>query len=459
MIAIAFHSGNSKIKWSVSLLFILCETILLYAVPRSNFIATYSLFLVLFALYLYILKKENFFSLSTCIWLAVGLRVIAIFCLPVLSDDYFRFIWDGKMCLASINPFRYTPQEYLVLHKPDQYLQYLYTNMNSVEYHTIYPPVMQYIFSFSVWLFPSNAYGSMVVMKIFIFLSECITMRVLYLFAKSKEIPVRNILWYILNPLIIIELTGNVHFDAVMLCFLVSCLYLLHKKAYLLSAICWALAISTKLIPLVLAPVLLCSMGLKRFFSYGSVASVLVIILFLPFFNIHLVQDINTSFTLFYHLFEFNASIFYLIRTIAFHYVDYDIIEEVAPNLGLLSLLIILIISCWRGKSYSLETKCMWVYSVYFLFSTMVHPWYSAILILFSVFSRYKFPVVFSMLILLSYFPYSLKDYDENMGVILIEYALLLGFIVIEIRSIRKKGKSPLYLHSEPIQPQTVSVL
>ncbi len=168
--------------------------------------------------------------------------------------------------------------------------------------------------------------------------------------------------------------------------------------------------------------------------------------LFVPFLNLHLISDFNASIKLFYHLFEFNAPVLYLIRSIAYHFVDYDIIEEVAPILALISLVIIVVISWWPSKRYSLEDKCLWVFFVYFIFSTMVHPWYPATLILLAVFSKYKFPIIFSLLIMLSYFPYSLDKYDENMWVIFLEYFLLLIFMVCEVRLIWSKNRPLIHI-------------
>ena len=416
----------------VVLSMIAIQSLLLYVIPRSNFYGTFGLFLALFALYIFIVKSEKYFSFTSCIVLAIVLRLIALFALPALSDDYFRFIWDGRMVIGHVNPYQYTPQEYLQIHPGDIYLKYLYENMNSPEYHTIYPPVLQYLFSFAVLLFPKNAYNAVLIMKLFILLAECVTIRILYLYAKLKGIEVRNILWYVLNPLIIIELTGNVHFEGVLLCFFISALYYLERKRNVPSAILWGLSIATKFTPLIIAPILLPYLGLKKFFKYGLVSLVIVSLLFIPFINKHLIGDLNSSVKLFYHLFEFNASVIYFVRWVGYHFVSYDIMEFMAPVLGVISFVFILIISWWPSKKEGLIEKSIWVFFVYFLFSTMLHPWYTSTLILLSVFSRYKFPVVFSLLVLLSYFPYGLKIYEENLAVIAIEYSLLFGYIIWE---------------------------
>ena len=140
--------------WALPIMLIAVYILLLYFIPRSNFFGTYAAFIFLFAAYFYVVKKESIFSFEFCIALAICLRLIAVFSLPVLSDDYFRFIWDGKMLLQHVNPFSFTPKEYLLTHTNTQ-LQFLYNNLipESQESYTIYPAIMQYIFAVAAKLY------------------------------------------------------------------------------------------------------------------------------------------------------------------------------------------------------------------------------------------------------------------------------------------------------------------
>ncbi len=428
------------IKVFVVLFLVIAEIVLLFFIPRSNFFGTYSLFLLLFAGYFFVVKRENIFDLKFCIALAILLRCIALFNVPVLSDDYFRFIWDGKMSLMHVNPFTYTPLEYLQNHPSTSALKHLYDNMNSQEYHTIYPALLQFLFWFATWIGGDKEYIAFVIMKIFILFAELGTMRILWIVAQKQNIKTRKILWYVLNPLIIIELTGNLHFEGIMLFFFIAFFYFLSAKKYLQSAIFWAFSICTKMIPLMLAPLILRYIGFKKFIVFGIVSSVVIIALFSPFINFHFIKDMSASLRLFFHLFEFNASVFYFIKWITAHYVTYDIIEQTAPVLGFITFIMILCISWWPAKKFSFAEKSLWIFSVYFLFSTMVHPWYSAVLIMLSAVTKWRFPIAFSLLILLSYFPYCLKIYDEDLNVILAEYLLLFAFMIWEVRTAKRRS-------------------
>ena len=70
--------------------------------------------------------------------LAVVCRIIGFAAEPLLSDDYFRFIWDGMVMHEGINPVSHTPS-YLV-HHPEiaETNQGLYSLLNSKEYYSVY---------------------------------------------------------------------------------------------------------------------------------------------------------------------------------------------------------------------------------------------------------------------------------------------------------------------------------
>ena len=424
-------------------IFIMAIVVLLYFVPRSNFFFTYTLFIISFVCYYFILKQSAILSIRFCIGLAISLRLIAVFNLPALSDDYFRFIWDGKMFLHHINPFAYTPKEYLAIH-PDTQLSFLYNNLipESQESYTIYPAVLQYIFATAAFLFPKSPYGAAVIMKLFIFAAESFTIYGLFLFSRLKQIPVRNILWYALNPLIIVELTGNVHFEALLICFLLFCFYFLQKDKIILTALFWALAINTKLLPLMLAPLLLMYVGFWRFVKLGLLTGLILVISSIPLIDNQLLSHLGDSVGKYYNLFEFNASFYYLAARTSELFSPVDHTQEIAAALGIISFVGILFISFYKFRKDAFLDRVLWIFFIYFLCAAMVHPWYISTMVMLSVFSRYKFPVVFSFLIPLSYFPYWLKEYDENMYVILLEYSLLFAFMLFEWKKMKKEKQA-----------------
>jgi len=70
------------------------------------------------------------------------------------------------------------------------------------------------------------------------------------------------------------------------------------------------------------------------------------------------------------------------------------------------------------------------VLSFYYFTATTVHPWYIATLLILSVFTSYRFPLVWSFVIILSYLAYlniNTIDKSENMWIIGLEYLIVYG--------------------------------
>ena len=80
-----------------------------------------------------------------------------------------------------------------------------------------------------------------------------------------------------------------------------------------------------------------------------------------------------------------------------------------------------------------LITAMLFGVSFYFLLSTTVHPWYVATPLLLCLFTNYRFPVVWSALIVLSYSAYGVDGFDEDPILIAVEYAVVIGFALWEL--------------------------
>jgi alpha-1,6-mannosyltransferase len=71
--------------------------------------------------------------------------------------------------------------------------------------------------------------------------------------------------------------------------------------------------------------------------------------------------------------------------------------------------------------------------TAYFLLATTVHPWYITSLVLLSVITSYRYPVVWSVLIILSYAAYRTVPYSENLWLVAVEYIVVFGCIGYEL--------------------------
>jgi len=395
------------------------------------------------------MQKHNFKLLAI---LAVIFRLVFIVSLPELSQDYFRFIWDGRLIAEGWNPYQYIPNELMKLpnfHIPRA--KELVTGMGSLSagHFSNYPPLNQLIFAVAGWLSAKSILGAVVVFRIIIILADLGTLFFGRKLLKSMGLPEYQIFWYILNPFIIIEMTGNLHFESVMVFFLIWSLYLLHQRKWFWSAILFGLSISVKLLPLLFLPLLfnyfiqkrstsekdLTNLNFGRLLLYYLLVFITVITSFLPFYSAEVVSNFMSSVGLWFGKFEFNASIYYIIRWIGFQVKGYNIIETVGKILPIITILIILGLTFFRKyqNTRQLLTNMLYAVTAYLFLSTTVHPWYLAIPLVLSVFSQLKYVVVWTGVVMLSYYAYSNPEFQENMWLLAVEYIIVLSFLVFEL--------------------------
>ena len=199
-----------KIYVIASLAYFILTMIVGFWVPRTDFYLTVTLFTFLFSLQ-YVLRNMEF------LWVLIlgfFVRFILCFSIPALSDDFYRFIWDGILNIKGINPYFYKPSE-LIAQFPS--LRFLYEDLNSPDYYSVYPSINQYIYSIGVLVGRGSLYWSTVVMKLLMLGAECVTVYAFIFLCKGLAINKQNIIWYVLNPLVVLEFCGNLHFEGFMI--------------------------------------------------------------------------------------------------------------------------------------------------------------------------------------------------------------------------------------------------
>lgn len=428
------------------LLFLSCCAFYLafaYDLERTDFFKLLTLWAGLFFL------SWKFFQMQRYNWkilLAAALifRLLFLFATPNLSQDFYRFIWDGRLLMEGLNPYLKTPLEYF---SSENLLiaggQELYEGMGALSAGnpTNYPPLNQLFFALAALLGGKSIFATVVWLRIFIIAADI----GIFIFGtkllKHLSLPESNIFLYLLNPLIIIELTGNLHFEGVMLFFLLASLYLLQRQKWLFSALLFSCSIAVKLIPLMFLPLLFRRLGWNKVLGYYTVTGILVLLFFLPFFSGAFVENFFSSINLWFQKFEFNASLYYLIRWIGYQVEGYNIISYTGPALAAVVFLSILGLSLLKrnGSMKGLFLSMMFASVIYLFLATTVHPWYLATPLLLSVFTRYKFVQVWSLMVVLSYFAYSQPDFEENLWIIAVEYVIVVGVMYFEIFSQRPK--------------------
>jgi hypothetical protein len=408
-----------------------------YFTQRTDFLQVLSLYSVLFALYAFLLHRSKSGSqFKIAVGGAVLLRLSLFLMTPNLSDDYYRFVWDGLVTLNGVNPYVFTPAEFMNSQpslsgvSPE-----LFHNLNSSDYLSAYPPVSQFIFWYSTKLTGADIFGNIIILRICVLFAELGTLILLYKLATLWKLSPGVILIYALNPLVIIELTGNLHLEAVMIFFLLLALYLLISGRLLLSSISMGLAIGAKLMPLIFLPLLIKRLGMGRSLRYYLVTGATIILVFIPFMNADAISNYFSSLSLYFRVFEFNASVYYLIRWIYFQTFNDTLISMAQVLLPAMTFLTVIVISlCQKSDGQqSIFSYALFCLTAYFIFTNNVHPWNLATLVVLSVFTNYRFVPVWSLGVVLTYSAYRTFPYSENLWLVVVEYCLVLGTMTWEI--------------------------
>jgi len=412
-----------------------------YLFPRENFFALFGLYSLAFLGFIFLYKNDTV-SEKQLFRVGILFRLLFLFGLPFWSQDFYRFIWDGNLIVTGTNPYLNTPNQILNATKINN-AQELFSKMGilSASHYSNYPPINQLFFAISSFFGAHSIFISALILKLIILFSD------IGLYHYGRKILVflnqnpKKIFLYFLNPLIIIELSGNLHFEGVMLFFFAVGLFLFFKDKWRLAAVFIAISISTKLLPLLLLPFFYQKLGLKKSIYFYSIVLVISAVSFIPFLSPKLFANYTETIGLWFTNFEFNASIYYLVREIGFYIKGYNIIGVVGKITPFLTLVIILFFALIKTnkKSNDLFSNALIALSFYFFISTTVHPWYGVNLVFLTIFTRFKFPIIWSYLLVLSYFAYSQIPFKENYFLLFIEYSVVISVVIYELFFVPKK--------------------
>jgi hypothetical protein len=438
-----------KVPIALALLSLVFYYTFAYHLDRADFIKLLTLFAALFYLCLRIIQFEKW-NLKFLLVIGVLFRLVFLMAEPNLSQDFYRFIWDGHLVGNFINPYLEVPdvligQQNLVIPNARE----LYNGMGSLSarHFSNYPPLNQLLFALAALLGGKSIMGSVLVMRTLIILADIGIVYFGRKLLKKFNRPPHLIFWYFLNPLVIIELTGNLHFEGMMLFFFAWAMYLLSQKKWMLAAVPYALSICVKLVPLLFLPLFLKHLDLKKSLGFYLLVGGICLVLFLPFHSQEFVSNYSQTIGLWFSNFEFNAGPYNGIKqiAIAFDGKPWELIKtygKITPVLTVLAVLLFTFLRKNRQLSVLL-TSMLWVLTFYYMLSATVHPWYIIFLVLLSVFTPYRFALVWSLTVVLSYYAYSNPVFAENLWLLAIEYIVVLGFLGYEI--FNTKRQKPIF--------------
>lgn len=431
-----------KIPILFSLLSVVFYISFAYDLVRTDYPKLLLLYVALFFLF-YKLIQIGRGNLNFLMIVALIFRLVFLFAMPNLSQDFYRFIWDGRMILEGMNPYLFTPESFIKIGKfPIHQAQELYNGMGALNgsHYTNYPPVKQLVFAIAALVSGNSILGSAVVFRVFIIAADFGTLYFGKKLLEHFKMPVHNIFWYLLNPFIIIELTGSLHFEGIMIFFLVFSLYLLHSGKWKMAAVVFALSISVKLIPFMFLPLFYQWFknqkgGIRNLIGFYLIIGVSTLLLFAPFYSSEFVHNYSQTVALWFGQFEFNASLYYIARAIGYAITGYNEIATIGKFIPVIVIIFLIAITFFRkNKNMPQLIAAMLLISTFYYFtSTTIHPWYLATLVALSVFTNYKFPLVWSFMIVLSYYAYANENFAENLWIVGLEYVVVYVVFIWEV--------------------------
>jgi hypothetical protein len=401
-----------------------------YWVPRTNFTTLFTLFALVFAGMLFL--EKSFSTTLNWKWIFFAgliLRVSLLFASPNWSEDYIRFLWDGDLLQNGINPYLTTPSqlEVLGLDPEDAYRIQLFNNLNSPDYYSVYPPLNQALFYIGAVASQGFVWNGYMTFKIILILGEIGVFIIFLRVFRLSNIPINKLILYWLNPLVILEVSNNLHFEGLVLLFLIGSFYFLITKGLVKSGFFWGISIGMKLLPLMLFPSFLAFGKTNKSYTFWIGAFLAFALSFVWLLIDHSWVNFFQSLKLYQGKFEFNASIYYLLREVGFWINGYNIIGTLTKVLSAITLIVILYFSWKKRPKSNLELVDLWVliYLIYLIFQPVVHPWYILPALGLSLLTERKVFLIWSFAAVFSYQAYGNADFTENPLFLFLEYSLV----------------------------------
>ncbi|MDQ7917924.1 polyprenol phosphomannose-dependent alpha 1,6 mannosyltransferase MptB [Mesonia sp. MT50] len=447
-----------KIPFFFSAILVALYAAFAYDLERYDFVKLLSLYAALFFLSYKLIQFQQG-NFKFLLFVGILFRLVFLFALPNLSQDFYRFIWDGRLLAEGINPYLSFPQQYISSENFNLFPQVgsLVEGMGSLSAsnYTNYPPVSQLVYALAGIIAPKSIWGGVVVMRLVLILADVISLFFIQKILRYLKLPAHRAFWYFLNPLVILELTGNLHFEGLIVAFLAASFWLLFQKKYVWAALLFGLSVSVKLLPLVLLPLFFYyfrknnPLNLPKLILFYGIVGLTVLLSFVPFLSAEFFNHYASSVGLWFSKFEFNASVYYIVRWLGFQTMGYNIIGIAGKILPLLVLVGVLLLSFLKRNTSeeNLLTSMLFALSIYLLFATTIHPWYLITPIFLGVFTKFKYIFIWSFTVILSYFAYSNQGFEEHLWIVTLEYLIVFLFAFAEFFPTMKQRIVTQYKH------------
>lgn len=403
-------------------------------VKRSDTVVLLSLYSGIFVLLWFWIR--NFSSLAGILLIGILARLCFSFHLPELSQDFYRFLWDGHVQQLGINPYLYTPNKLIdLVGFPDARLLVEKMGTLSAGNFSNYPPASQQLFKLAALFHQDQLMDPIVLIRFIYLIADLLIVFVGISLLKQLKLDPAYIAWYFLNPLLIIEGIGNLHGEGLMVCFtLISLVYLVQRRS-LFGGLFMGIAIAIKLLPLLFIPLFYKYLGWKKFSLFCLSTALCSACFWLPYWEGSMPSRYVETVDLWFTTFEFNGSLYNIVRALGYQLKGYNIIRQLGEITPFVVAGFVLVFSFLRSNRTpaSLLKSMLFLLSCYFFIATTVHPWYIINLVFLGILTGYAYPLVWSLTVFWSYNAYGAEGFAENPYLQFVAYLVVYGTFIWEL--------------------------
>jgi alpha-1,6-mannosyltransferase len=383
------------------------------------------------------------------LWIVIvglAMRLAMFFSLPIMEDDWYRYLWDGAVTANGLNPFERAPEAVQLAAAPTTAQDSVYAalvadggeilaRVNHPHLKTIYPPIAQAAFAVAHLLTPWSIDG----LRIVLLLCDIASLLLLIRLLGRLGLPAAMIALWWWNPLLIKEIHNSAHMDILLVPLLLGAILAISSRRLLTAALLLALAVGVKVWPVILLPLILRQRG-AHWRRVGAAIVLFVAICLLLYFPLAGRLGASASgFAAYFSGWEMNDGLFmlplWLWRGLAQGAQWAELAARVTVGVVLIAWVLWLSRSPWDNPG-QLARRCLYAVAVLFMLSPTQFPWYFSWLLPLLALVPMR-----SLLLLTALLPvYYLRFYFDSHGLVKIfdnwivwaEYLPVLALLVFE---------------------------
>ncbi|MEM7164029.1 MAG: hypothetical protein AAF581_01120 [Planctomycetota bacterium] len=394
-----------------------------------------------------LVRKAAAVSLSTIFVVGVLLRAVFLGHDPLLSDDVYRYLWDGRVQVAAGQPYGIAPADPRLDHVEELWDDHVRELVNHPEIPTVYPPLLQLLYAGV-----AHVGGGLVLWRVVLLLFD---MGIAVVMVRALRSRGRNPCWvvlYLWHPLPIIETFWSAHAEGVAVFFLLVAVTALQLGRGIVGAVALALGGVAKLLPFGLVPFLVRRFGWTMVLIVGLAALVPMI----PYVDVDW-SAATEGLDKYAEGWYFNDVLYRFLG----YAIGIDPEDRTLTSTQILrksmqaAWVVVCLWAAWRLRDPF--RAALWVTAAFVVLTPTLHPWYLLWLLPFAIVVGSRAGYLITVTVLMSYVAKAGQldsgVWEEATVVRVLEYVPVLGLLLWDTFTARV-SEPPAAVPAEPLSEQ-----